>query len=63
MTRFWRGLLRLPLYFVLGVATLWATGALYFDLPIAWLRAPVALIYVFFQRYFVAGVASSGVKG
>jgi multiple sugar transport system permease protein len=25
--------------------------------------APVALIYLFFQRYFVAGVASSGVKG
>lgn len=27
------------------VATAWAAGALYFDLPIAWLRAPVALIY------------------
>ena len=25
--------------------------------------APVALIYLFFQRYFVAGVASAGVKG
>src|SRR6266576_7347547 len=25
--------------------------------------APVALIYLFFQRYFVSGVASSGVKG
>ena len=25
--------------------------------------APVVLIYLFFQRYFVAGVASSGVKG
>jgi multiple sugar transport system permease protein len=25
--------------------------------------APMALIYVFFQRYFVAGVASAGVKG
>jgi multiple sugar transport system permease protein len=24
---------------------------------------PIALLYVFFQRYFVAGVASSGVKG
>jgi multiple sugar transport system permease protein len=24
---------------------------------------PIAVIYVFFQRYFVAGVASSGVKG
>jgi len=25
--------------------------------------APIAVLYVFFQRYFVAGVASSGVKG
>jgi multiple sugar transport system permease protein len=25
--------------------------------------APMALIYIFFQRYFVAGVASAGVKG
>ena len=27
------------------VVTAWAAGALYFDLPIAWLRAPLALIY------------------
>jgi Domain of unknown function (DUF4105) len=27
------------------VLTVWAGGALYFDLPIAWLRAPLALIY------------------
>ena len=27
------------------LATAWAVGALYFDLPIAWLRAPLALIY------------------
>jgi len=45
MRRFWRGLLRLPLYFVLAIATLWAVGALYFDLPVAWLRAPLALGY------------------
>jgi ABC-type glycerol-3-phosphate transport system permease component len=25
--------------------------------------APVVIIYLFFQRYFVAGVASAGVKG
>jgi multiple sugar transport system permease protein len=24
---------------------------------------PVLIIYVFFQRYFVAGVAAAGVKG
>ncbi|MFZ1219026.1 MAG: DUF4105 domain-containing protein, partial [Chthoniobacterales bacterium] len=27
------------------LATAWAAGALYFDLPIAWLRAPLALVY------------------
>jgi len=25
--------------------------------------APVVIVYMFFQRYFVAGVASAGVKG
>ena len=27
------------------IATAWAIGALYFDLPLAWLRVPLALIY------------------
>jgi hypothetical protein len=27
------------------IATAWAAGALYFDLPVAWLRTPLALIY------------------
>ena len=27
------------------IATAWAAGALYFDLPIAWLRSPLALVY------------------
>ena len=27
------------------IATAWAAGALYFDLPIAWLRSPLAFIY------------------
>ena len=27
------------------IATAWASGAVYFDLPVAWLRAPLALIY------------------
>ena len=26
-------------------ATLWASGAIYFDLPIAWLRTPLAIVY------------------
>ncbi|TMP97159.1 MAG: hypothetical protein E6L07_03425, partial [Verrucomicrobia bacterium] len=26
-------------------ATLWAIGAIYFDLPIGWLRTPLALVY------------------
>ncbi len=26
-------------------ATLWASGAIYFDLPIAWLRTPLAFVY------------------
>jgi hypothetical protein len=26
-------------------ATLWASGAIYFDLPIAWLQTPLALVY------------------
>jgi hypothetical protein len=30
---------------VLGLATLWAAAALYFDLRIAWLRVPLALIF------------------
>lgn len=30
---------------VLGLATVWAMGALYFDLPVRSLRAPLALIY------------------
>jgi multiple sugar transport system permease protein len=25
--------------------------------------APIAIIYMIFQRYFVAGVAAAGVKG
>jgi hypothetical protein len=30
---------------VILIATAWAAGALYFDLPIGWLRAPSALVY------------------
>lgn len=45
MKRVWRGLFWVALHFLLAIATLWAVGALYFDLPAAWLRAPVALVY------------------
>jgi hypothetical protein len=41
----WRGLLRLPVYFILVLATLWAAGALYFDLPVPWLRGPLASVF------------------
>jgi hypothetical protein len=40
------------------LATAWAAGALYFDLPIAWLRAPLALIYALAMLaalFFVSG--------
>jgi len=40
------------------LATAWAAGALYFDLPIAWLRAPLALIYglaMLVALFFVKG--------
>ena len=31
---------------LLSLLTIWATAALYFDLPVAWLRLPLALVYV-----------------
>ena len=44
-----RSVLRLAVVLLSGlvglIATAWAAGALYFDLPIPWLRAPLALIY------------------
>jgi len=51
------------------IVTAWAAGALYFDLPIAWLRAPLALIYglamlgaLFFVkgRWRALGVVAAG---
>jgi hypothetical protein len=35
----------LPGWLFLCGATLWAIGAIYFDLPIAWLRTPLAIVY------------------
>ena len=35
----------LPVWVLLFGATLWAIGAIYFDLPIAWLRTLFALVY------------------
>jgi hypothetical protein len=43
---------------LLCAVTIWVAGALYFDLPIAWLRAPLALIYglaMFAALVFVKG--------
>ena len=31
---------------VLALLTIWAAAALYFDLPIAWLRLPAAVVYI-----------------
>ena len=43
----------------------WSYGTLWNDLMAASVIAllPVVTVYLFFQRYFVAGVASAGVKG
>src|ERR1700704_5050475 len=44
-----RKVLRFAVVFLGGLVGLsaitWAAGAIYFDLPIAWLRAPLAIIY------------------
>ena len=58
MRRFWHGLLWIPLYLLLFGVTLWAVGALYFDLPIAGLRAPLAFIY--FAAMLVAFIFVKG---
>jgi multiple sugar transport system permease protein len=50
----------------IGVAQFsWSYGSLWNDLMAASMiaLAPVVIVYLFFQRYFVAGVASAGVKG
>src|SRR6478609_1828519 len=44
--RLLRGLMWLTGFGVLGLVTLWATAALYFDVRIAWLRGPLAGAYV-----------------
>src|ERR1700735_4811394 len=31
---------------ILGLLSVWAAAALYFDLPVAWLRLPAAVIYL-----------------
>lgn len=36
----------LPAVFLLLLATLWATAALYFDVRVAWLRTPLAVAFV-----------------
>jgi hypothetical protein len=56
------------LWFGLGLATLWATAALYFDVRISWLRLPLAVIYglgilavwVFIRRPWKAAATTAG---
>jgi hypothetical protein len=56
------------LWLVLGVATLWAAGALYFDVRFAWLRLPLAALYglgmlaawIFVRRPWKAAVTAGG---
>ena len=43
--RILRGVACVLLWVVLGLATLWAAAALYFDARISWLRLPLAVIY------------------
>jgi hypothetical protein len=43
--KFLRGFRATLIWFFLGVATLWATAALYFDVRISWLRLPLATVY------------------
>jgi Domain of unknown function (DUF4105) len=54
---------------VLALVTAWAAAALYFDLPLAWLRLPAALFYLLGMcsalmllkdRWAAAGLAASG---
>ncbi len=53
----------------LALLTVWAAAALYFDLPVAWLRVPAALLYILAMilaplllrdRWASAGVLASG---
>lgn len=53
----------------LGLLTVWAAAVLYFDLPVAWLRVPAALLYILAMisaplllrdRWAATGVLASG---
>jgi multiple sugar transport system permease protein len=66
---FWANLLlQSPIHWTMQVGLaqfFWSYGTLWNNLMAASVIAllPVVTIYLFFQRYFVAGVASAGVKG
>jgi multiple sugar transport system permease protein len=66
---FWANLLlQSPQHWTMQVGLaqfFWSYGTLWNDLMAASVIAllPVVIVYLFFQRYFVAGVASAGVKG
>ena len=40
-----RSIVRVLLWFILGLATLWSVAALFFDVRISWLRVPLAVVY------------------
>lgn len=44
--RAYQNLTLLPVVFLLALITLWAVAALYFDVRVAWLRAPLAVVYL-----------------
>ena len=51
-----RGGVRVLIWVVLGLATTWATAALFFDVRISWLQLPLALIYTL-------GVLAAWIRG
>src|SRR6185295_19048309 len=57
-----------PVVFLFLLGTLWATAALYFDVRVSWLRAPLAaayplavlMVWVFVKRRWIAAGMTAG---
>jgi len=66
-----RRLVRVPIWCLLGLATIWAVAALYFDVRIVWLRLPLAALFglgmvaawIFIHRPWKAAVTAGGFGG